>query len=53
MLSLNINLAHVKNGIVLNILKYKYCINKSRDMSRDRFSKNRKLLTNWSAGLRK
>ena len=32
----------------LNILKCKYCVNKSFDMSRDRFSKNRKfLLNNW------
>ena len=31
---------------VLNILKYKYCVNLSRDMSRDQFPKNRKLLTN-------
>ena len=45
------NLAHIKNSykelIVLNILKYKHCVNKSRDMSRDPFAKNRKLLTNW------
>ena len=45
------NLAHIKNSykelIVLNILKYKHCVNKSRDMSRDHFAKNRKLLTNW------
>ena len=33
--------------IVLNILKYKYCVDKSPDMSRDHFVKNRKLLTNW------
>ena len=36
-----------KELIVLNILKYKHCVNKSRDMSRDHFAKNRKLLTNW------
>ena len=36
-----------KELIVLNILKYKYCVNKSRDMSRDHFAKNRILLTNW------
>ena len=36
-----------KELIVLNILKYKYCVNKSRDISRDHFAKNRKLLTNW------
>ena len=45
------NLAHIKNSykelIVLTILKYKHCVNKSRDMSRDHFAKNRKLLTNW------
>ena len=32
---------------VLNILKYKYCVNKALDMSRDHFAKNCKLLTNW------
>ena len=37
-----------KELIVLNILKYKYCVNKSRDTSRDQFGKNCKLLTNWS-----
>ena len=31
--------------IVLNSLKYK--VSKSRDMSRDHFVKNCKLLTNW------
>ena len=36
-----------KELIVLNILKYKYCVNKSGDMSRDCFAKNRKLSTNW------
>ena len=36
-----------KEIIVLNILKYKHCVNKARDMSRDHFAKNRKLLTNW------
>ena len=36
-----------KELIVLTILKYKYGVNKSRDMSRDHFAKNRKLLTNW------
>ena len=35
-----------KELIVLNILKYKYCVNKSHGMSRDQFAKNRKLLTN-------
>ena len=36
-----------KELIVLNNLKYKYCVNKSRDTSRDHFAKNCKLLTNW------
>ena len=36
-----------KELIVLTILKYKYGVNKSRDMSRDHFAKNRKLLTKW------
>ena len=36
-----------KELIVLNILKYKHCVNKARDMSRDHFAKNGKLLTNW------
>ena len=36
-----------KELIVLNILKYKYCVNLARDMSRDQFAKNPKLLTNW------
>ena len=36
-----------KELTVLNILKYEYCVNKSRDMSRDHFAKNCKLLTNW------
>ena len=36
-----------KELIVLNILKYNHCVNKSRDMSRDHFAKNRKLLSNW------
>ena len=31
-----------KELIVLNILNYKYCVNKSRDMSCDHFAKNRK-----------
>ena len=41
------NLAHINELMVLNILKYKHCVNKSRDMSRDHFAKNRKLLTSW------
>ena len=36
-----------KELIVLNILKYKYYLNKSRDTSRDQFGKNCTLLTNW------
>ena len=36
-----------KKLIVLNIFNYKHCVNKSRDMSRGDFAKNRKLLTNW------
>ena len=36
-----------KELIVLNILKYKYCVNRSRDISRDHFAKNLKKLTNW------
>ena len=34
-----------KELIVLNILRYKYCVNKSRNMSSDHLSKNRMLLT--------
>ena len=33
----------LKEHTVLNILKYEYCVNKSRD----HFAKNCKLLTNW------
>ena len=36
-----------KELIVLNIIKYKDCINNSRDMSPEHFAKNCKLLTNW------
>ena len=36
-----------KELIVLNILKYNYCVYKSRDMSRDHLAKNRKLLPSW------
>ena len=45
----NSDLAHIKNSLSLTLvfLKYKLCVNKSRDMSRDHFAKNRKLLTNW------
>ena len=42
----DLKFATQKELIVLNILKYKYCVNKSRDMSRDHFAKKRKLLTN-------
>ena len=31
-----------KEFIILNILKCKHCVNKSRDLSRDHFAKNRK-----------
>ena len=47
--TLNQNLADIgthKELIVLNILKYKYCVNQSH-MSRDHFAKNSKSLTNW------
>ena len=43
----------LKELIVLNILKYKYCVNQSGDMSRDHFAKNRKLLTNWCGRFKK
>ena len=46
MIALDQHLAH-RELIVLNILKYNYCVHKSRDMSRDHFAKNRKLLPNW------
>ena len=36
-----------KELIVFIILKYKYFVYKSRDISRDHFAKNRKLLTTW------
>ena len=36
-----------KELTVIDILKYKHCVNKSRDKSRDNFAKNRELLTNW------
>ena len=35
-----------KELTVIDILKYKHCVNKSRDKSRDNFAKNRELLTN-------
>ena len=39
--------------IVLNILKYNYCVYKSCDMSRDHLAKNREFITQLVAGLRK
>ena len=42
-----------KELIVFIILKYKYFVYKSRDISRDHFAKNRKLLTTWWAVLKK
>ena len=46
MMALNQNLAHIKNSSSF-MLKYKHCVNKSRDISRDHFARNRELLTNW------
>ena len=34
---------HTKELIVVNISKYKYCVNRSRDMSYDHFYKNLKI----------
>ena len=45
MMALNQNLAH-KELIAFTILNYKFCVNQSRDMSREHFTNNRKLLTN-------
>ena len=39
--------------IVLNILKYKYCVNISRDMSRDHFAKKWKIIDQLVTSLRK
>ena len=36
------NIVTHKKLIVLNILKYKYCVNKSSDLSRDHVAKNLK-----------
>ena len=36
-----------KELIAVNTFKYKYCVNKSRDLSHDHFAKNCKLLTDW------
>ena len=47
-----INLARIKKLIVLNILKYKYCANRSLGMSRDHFTKNRTFFEQWMACLR-
>ena len=39
----------LKKLIAFNILNYKFCVNQSRDLSLDHFTKNRKLLTKcWS-----
>ena len=38
-MELNRNLTH-KYPTVLSILKYKYCVGKSRDISRDNFLEN-------------
>ena len=42
-----------KELIVLNILKYKHCVNKSRDMSRDHFAKKSYIIDQLVAGWRK
>ena len=47
MMALNQNFGTHKELIVRNILKYKYRVNESRDMAREHFAKNLKLLTNW------
>ena len=44
---LNQNLAHIKNSPFLTFLSVTDCVDNSRDMSRDHFAKNRKLLTIW------
>ena len=36
------NFPHIKNSSSLTFLKYKYCVNKSRDKSRGHFAKNLK-----------
>ena len=38
-----IKIWYTKELIVVNISKYKYCVNRSRDMSFDHFSKNLKI----------
>ena len=47
MMTLNKNLEHKKELTAFNILEYRYCANQSRDISRDHFTKSRKLLTSW------
>ena len=42
MIALNYNLADIKKSLSLT-----FYVNKSRDISRDHFAKDRKLLTNW------
>ena len=47
MMVLNQNLAHIKKELTVpfvNILKCKYCVNQSHDVSRDHFAKNRNTL---------
>ena len=46
-MTLNQNLAYIKNSSSVTFLEYKHCVNKSRGMSRDHLAKNRKLLCNW------
>ena len=43
-----IKIWHTKELIVVIILKYKYCVNRSRDVSQDHFSKNLKIDKNGS-----
>ena len=38
-----IKIWHTKEIIIVKISKYKYCVNRSRDMSYDHFSKNLKI----------
>ena len=52
-MALNQNFGTHKELIVRHILKYKYWINESRDMAREHFAKNLKVLTNWWPVLRK
>ena len=47
-----IEIWHTKEIIVVKISKYKYCVNRSRDMSYDHFSKNLKI-DETGAGLKK